>query len=39
LEDDDALIRLASILIARAADKITIKSDATSQRIQLLSDH
>lgn len=39
LEDEDALIKLASILIARAADKTTIKSDGDDHRVQLHFDH
>jgi len=39
LEDDDAMIRLASILIARSADRLTNRSEGEQQRLLLHFDH
>ena len=39
LEDDGAMIRLASILMARSADRVTIKSDDGGHRVLLSFNH
>ena len=39
LEDDSAMIRLASILMARSADRVTIKSDDGGHRVLLSFNH
>jgi NCS2 family nucleobase:cation symporter-2 len=39
LEDDDAMGRLSSILVARAADRVTVKSDGDAQRLVLTFNH
>jgi NCS2 family nucleobase:cation symporter-2 len=39
LEDDQAMFQLSSILMARAADRITVKSDGAHQRILLHFNH
>jgi NCS2 family nucleobase:cation symporter-2 len=39
LEDDSAMFRLSSILIARAADRIAVKTEGTGQRLVLTFNH
>jgi NCS2 family nucleobase:cation symporter-2 len=39
LEDEGAMVRLSSILVARAADRLTIKSDGEAQRVMLTFNH
>ena len=39
LEDDSAMIRLASILMARSADRVAIKSDDGGHRVLLSFNH
>ncbi len=39
LEDDSAMLRLSSILMARAADRIAVRSDGNARRIVLTFNH
>ena len=39
LEDDSAMFRLSSILIARAAARIAVKTEGTGQRLVLTFNH
>ncbi|MEI6559798.1 MAG: solute carrier family 23 protein [Rhodospirillaceae bacterium] len=39
LEDEGAMVRLASILMARSADRVSIRSDESSHRVLLSFNH
>ena len=39
LEDNDAMLRLSSILVASSADRIAVKSDGETQHVLLTFDH